>query len=184
MRRLAVVLAVVCATATLSSGMAYAAKTVSVKTWVNGICTNLIDWRDQLEQQSQAFQSSVTESDSIAAVKTMFVQFLDDAVSSTKTMIADVKALGTPKVKDGAGIAGVITTGITEVQAGFKDALSSAQDLPTERAAFETQITKITKKLDVSSNRAGKIFDSADKKYDTKSVDAARKKDPDCKGLT
>ena len=116
-------------------------------------------------------------------MKSAFVDFLDGAIASTKTMIADVKALGTPKVANGKGIASVITTGIGEVQEGFKDARASAQDLPSKAAAFKTQVDKITKKLDASSERASEIFDSAKKKYDTKSVDAARKSDSDCSGL-
>ena len=87
------------------------------KTWVNGLCTNLVDWRDDLEQQSSTFQSTVNDLDTVAEVKSAFVDFLDGAIASTKTMIANVKALGTPKVANGKGIAGVITTGIGEVQA-------------------------------------------------------------------
>ena len=143
MRRVAVVLLVACATAVLSIGPAYA-KTVPVKTWVNGLCTNLVDWRDDLEQQSTSFQSTVNDLDTVAEVKSAFVDFLDGAIASTKTMIANVKALGTPKVANGAGIAGVITTGIGEVQAGFKDARASAQDLPSKPAAFKAQVDKIT----------------------------------------
>jgi len=177
-----VVLLVACATAVLSIGPAYA-KTVPVKTWVNGVCTNLVDWRDDLEQQSSSFKSSVSDLDSVGDVKTAFVEFLDGAISSTKAMIANLKALGTPKVANGAGIAGVITKGIGEVQAGFKDARESAQDLPTTPAAFKAQVDKISKKLDKSSARASGIFDSAGKKYDTKSVDSARKDDSACSGL-
>jgi hypothetical protein len=182
-RRLVVVLVAVCVTAMLMGGTAYA-KTVSVQTWVKGVCSTLVDWRDDLDQKSQDFQTSIADSKSIPVIKTAFVQFLDSAVSSTKSMISDVKALGTPQVKDGEGIAGVITNGLTTVQTGFKQALSSAQDLPTGKAEFQTAVTKLSKKLDASSARAGKIFDSADKKYDTKAVDAARKKNPDCDGLT
>jgi hypothetical protein len=175
--------ALVCALLTLSIAPAYA-KTVPVKTWVNGICTNLVDWQNDLEQQSDTFQSTVTDSNSIAEVKALFVDFLDGAITSTRTMIANVKALGTPKVADGKGIAGVITNGVTEVQAGFKEALASAKTLPTKQASFKAQLDKITKKLDASSDRASEIFDSAKKKYDTKSVDAARKSDTDCAALT
>jgi hypothetical protein len=181
-RRVAVVLLVACATAVLAIGPAYA-ETVPVKTWVNGLCTNLVDWRDDLEQQSTTFQSTVNDLDTVAEVKSAFVDFLDGAIASTKTMIANVKALGTPKVANGKGIAGVITTGIGEVQEGFKDARESAQDLPNKPAAFKAQVDKITKKLDESSERASGIFDSAKKKYDTKSVDAARKSDSDCSAL-
>jgi hypothetical protein len=182
-RRVSVVVTMVCAMLALSVVPAYA-KTVPVKTWVSGICTNLVDWQNDLEQQSDTFQSTVTDSSSIADVKAMFVDFLDGAIASTKTMIANVKALGTPKIADGKGIAGVITTGVTEVQAGFKEALASAKTLPTKQAAFKAQLDKITKKLDASSNRASKIFDSAKKKYDTKSVDAARKGNTDCATLS
>jgi len=143
-----------------------------VTTWVNGAGTDLVD----------TFQSTVTDSSSIAEVKGLFVDFLGGSIASTKTMIANVKDLGTPKVADGKGIAGVITTGVAEVQAGFKEALASAKTLPTKQAAFQAQLDKITKKLDAASNRASKIFDSA--KYDTKSVDSARKSDTDCAALT
>jgi hypothetical protein len=177
-----VVSLVACATAVLSIGPAYA-KTVPVKTWVNGLCTNLVDWRDDLEEQSTSFQTTVDDLETIPEVKSAFVEFLDGAIASTRTMLTNVKALGTPKVANGAGIAGVISTGIGEVQDGFKDARASAQDLPNKPAAFRAQVDKITKKLDASSDRASGIFDSAKEKYDTKSVDAARKSDSDCSEL-
>ena len=183
MRRFVVVLVAVCVTATLMGGTAYA-KTVPVQTWVKGVCSTLVDWRDNLDQKSQDFQTSIADSKSIPVIKSAFVDFLDSAVSSTKSMISNVKALGTPKVKDGEAIAGVIANGLGTVQSGFKDALKTAQGLPTGKAEFQTAVTKLSKKLDASSNRAGKIFDSANKKYDTKAVDAARKKNPDCDGLS
>ena len=77
----------VCALLALSIAPAVA-KTVPVKTWVNGICTNLVEWQNDLEQQSNTFQSTVTDSSTIAEVKAMFVDFLDGAITSTKTMIA------------------------------------------------------------------------------------------------
>ena len=183
MRRVPVVVAVICTTLALSIAPA-SAKTVPVKTWVKGICTNLVEWQNDLQQQSDTFQSAVTDSSSISEVKDMFVDFLDGAITSTKTMIADVKALGTPKVADGKGIAEVITTGLTEVQTGFKEALASAKTLPNKQAAFKAQLDTITKKLDASSNRASKVFDSAEKQYDTKSLDAARKNATDCAALS
>ncbi len=183
MRRIAVVVALVCATATFSTGSADAAQKTTVAKWVHGICTNLVSWKDDLQTKSQDFQNTISSSTRLADVKTSFVQFLDDAVSSTQSMLSDVKALGVPDVKDGAGIAGVIGTGLSEVQSGFRRALTSARALPTNPTAFQADVKKITNKLDASSNRAGKVFDSAKKKYDTKAIDSAKKKDPDCNGL-
>ena len=84
-RRVAVALLVAsAATAAPAIGPAYA-ETVPVKTWVNGLFrTDLVDWRDDLEQQSTTFQSTVSDLDTVAEVKSAFVDFLDGAIAPTQ----------------------------------------------------------------------------------------------------
>jgi hypothetical protein len=168
----------------LLAGGAGAAQRVSATKWVNGMCTTLSSWRDDVSQEAKDFKSSVSSNASVSEVKDQFVQFLDDVVASTKSMLSDLRALGTPDVSQGSGIATTMRNGLTKVQQGLEDARSRAEALPTaNKAKFLSEVNSIGKSLDRSSSQAGKVFDSAKKKYDTKQLDSAQKKIPACKGL-
>ena len=95
-RRLVAPLAVVCVATALLGGTASAAKKVSVSKWVNGVCAALSSWRDDVQQEADDFKNSVSSDSSVSDVKDQFVQFLDDAVETTKSMLSDVRALGIP----------------------------------------------------------------------------------------
>ena len=114
------------------------------------------------------------------------MQFLDSAVSSTKSMISDVKALGTPKVKDGEGIAASdhkrSEHGADRLQTGAR---VRGRISRRERRSSKPRVDEAGQEARRSRRiAAGKVFDSADKKYDTKALDAARKKNPDCDTLS
>ncbi len=185
MRRLVAALAAIGITTVLFASTAGAAEKVPVAQWVNGVCGTLSDWRDEVQQEADDFKGNVSSNSSISEVKDEFVQFLDDVVAATKSMLSDVRALGTPDVRQGSGIASTIRSGLGKVQKGLEDARTRAADLPTSsRAKFTSQLESIEAALDRSSSAAGDVFDSAKKKYDTKELDAAEKKSRACKGLS
>jgi hypothetical protein len=184
-RRLVVVLAAVCLTTALLVGTASAADKVPVAQWVNGVCETLSDWRDDVRQDADDFESNVSSNSSVSEVKDEFVQFLDGVVASTKSMLSDLRDLGIPAISQGSKIAATMRTGLLKVEHGLEDALAQAEDLPTSnRARFTSELESISAALDRSSSAAGDVFDSAKNKYDTKQLDAAENKSPACKGLS
>jgi hypothetical protein len=185
LRRLVVVLVAVCLATTLLAVPASAANKVPVAQWVNGVCETLSDWRDEVQEEADDFRSSVSSDSSVSDVKDQFVQFLDDVVESTKSMLSDLRDLGIPDIGQGSKIAATMRTGLRKVQQGFEDAHARAEDLSTSnRSRFTRELESISDALDKSSSAAGDVFDSAKNKYDTKQLDTAENKSPACKGLS
>jgi hypothetical protein len=184
-RRFVAALATVCVTAVLLTGTASAAEKVPVSEWMNGVCETLSGWRDDVQQQADDFQDSLSSDSSVPEVKDQFVQFLDDVVATTEAMLSDLRDLGVPDVTQGSGIATTMRNGLRKIQTGLEDAHTRAENLPTgDRASFRREVNSIGTALNKSSSAAGDVFDAAKKKYDTKQLDAAEKRSAACKELS
>jgi hypothetical protein len=184
-RRALALFAIVCVATALLVGTASAAEKVPVGKWMSGVCETLTSWRDDVQKEASDFSSSVSSDSSVSEVKDEFVSFIDDALASTKSMLSDLRGLGVPDVRQGSGIAATIRTGLTKIQKGLEDARRRAENLPTNNPTkFKSELTAISSSLDKSSAAAGKVFDAAKKKYDTKALDAAQKKAAACKGFS
>ena len=99
-------------------------------------------------------------------------------------MISNVKALGTPKVKDGEGIAGVITNGLTTVQTGFKDALSSAQDSPHGEGRVPSRGHKMSEEARRLVEPGGQDLRLRQQEVRHEVGRRGPQEDPDCDGLS
>jgi hypothetical protein len=161
------------------------AKTVSVKQYVNSVCTSLTTFQEDVDDLSQEFQTTVAAQTDLSAVKTEFVTFFDELIGTTQELRSDLKAAGTPKIENGGKIAGALRSGITEMQSLITDAREDANALATDDPAqFTTAAGELSDSLTDAFDELGEGFDDLDEKYDTRKLEAAQDKDPDCSSIS
>lgn len=82
----------------------------SASAWAGSVCTALATWKSDLTASAQ----SVTASPSKASLQ----QAVDDAQSSTKTLVSTLKDLGTPKTESGQTARSTLDTLASQLQSG------------------------------------------------------------------
>jgi hypothetical protein len=161
------------------------AATSSAGEYAEALCTNLTSWQQEISDGEATVQADLQNAQSVSEVKTTFVQFLDDAVASGKVVVSELKAAGAPDVKDGAAVATTVRTAFAGIVKVFESARSDAKKLSTtDDSKFTAGVTKIQKSLDAASQKFGKAFTAAGKKYDTKELDTAFNAEPACSQLS
>jgi hypothetical protein len=80
-------------------------------------------------------------------------------IGQTDTFLNQLRSAGTPDVEGGDQIVSSLTTGIQEVEDGFKDAKTKAEALPTDDpTAFTQQVTAIGTDMTTAFDRIGNTF--------------------------
>jgi len=160
------------------------ATTSTAAEYAQTFCTKLGTWQKDISDGEQAVQSDLDNASSVADIKKTFVQFLDDAVSSGKGVVAALKSAGSPDVKDGAVIATAVRSAFGGIVTVFDHARSDAKKLsPTSQAKFTTGVKKIQTTLATASTQFTKQFSALSKKYETTELDAAFNAEPSCSAL-
>jgi hypothetical protein len=133
--------------------------TVEAKTWATNVCQSTLDWVNAVQEKGQSFGSIAGGAGSLDEAKTAFVSFFDSMITQTQTFLDQLQSAGTPDVEGGDQIVSSLTTGIQEVEDGFKDAKTKAEALPTDDpTAFTTQVTAIGTDMTTAFDRIGNTF--------------------------
>lgn len=152
------------------------------ETWAASVCGALETWANDLKAGSQSLSSDLQSSSDLKAVKEKLVTFLENARTSTETMVADVKAAGPPAVKDGEAIQTDLETGLSEARTSFDHAVTTAKDLKaTNPTAFMTGVTNLGQQIQTELQTTAEHFRNIETKYDAGDLDEAMSKEPSCK---
>jgi hypothetical protein len=131
--------------------------------WVTTVCGALDDWQTSLQTQAQGLPQEVLQADSPQDAKKQIVNFLDEVVDETQTMIDKVDAAGRPAVDAGQRVATAVHTRLEKVKQAFENARSSVESVPTDNPlAFQQQLTKIGQDLSTQGQALGDVLSSAD----------------------
>jgi hypothetical protein len=142
-----------------SSSSSAAGGQVDAKTWATNVCQSTLDWVNAVQQKGQDFGSIASGAGSLDEAKTAFVSFFDSMIGQTETFLNQLQSAGTPDVEGGDQVASALTTGIQEVEDGFKDAKTKAEALPTDDpTAFTQQVTAIGTDMTTAFDRIGNTF--------------------------
>jgi regulator of sigma D len=133
--------------------------------WVTTVCGALDEWQTSLQTQAQGLPQQVLQADSPADAKKQIVDFLDEVVDETQTMIDKVDEAGRPAVDAGERVSTAVHTRLEKVKQAFENARSSVEDVPTDNPlAFQQQLTKIGQDLSAQGQALGDVLGTADAK--------------------
>jgi len=169
----------------LSSVAAGATQTASPKKWVSVFCGSVLTWEHTVKSNTTKLSNEINGLKqggkvSLPAAKSKLVGFLGGLVKSTNTMIAKVKAVGAPDVKNGAKLQKGVLDAFGQVATAFKQGQSAAKALPTStRQAFSKAALKLAETIQATANRVTAAFNAL-QKYSTKPLDDAARHDKDC----
>ena len=131
--------------------------------WVTTVCGALDDWQTSLQTQAQGLPQEVLQADSPSDAKQRIVDFLDQVVAETQTMIDKVDAAGSPAVDAGQRVATAVHTRLEKVKQAFQQARASVDKVPTNNPlAFQQQLTRIGQDLAAQGQALGDVLGTAD----------------------
>jgi hypothetical protein len=153
--------------------------------WASTVCVALDDWANKLQTGSQDLRSTLADTKDLEAVKAGFIGFLEDAEQSSKTMVEEVRAAGSPAVDEGEALQSEFVAALDKVRQSFSRSVDRAQDLSTSNLESFTDGVEILSD-DVQKNLAatGEEFNSLGDKFDAKELDEATDREPACNQFT
>jgi len=172
----------------LSGVAAGATQNATPKKWISVFCGSVYTWEKTVKSNTSKLDKTFsalkqTGKADIPTVKGKLVKFLGGIVKSTNTMVADIKHVGAPNVKNGSKLQGAVLSAFALVQKAFGQTLSSAKKLPTNSTkAFQTKALALAKTLQSDASRISAAFNPV-QKYSTKELNDAAKADPTCAKL-
>lgn len=172
----------------LSGVAAGATQNATPKKWISVFCGSVLTWEHTVKSNTTKLNTTFKTLKSagkadIPTVKGKLVKYLNGIVKSTNAMVADIKHVGAPNVKNGSKLQSAVISAFGLVQKAFNQTLSSAKTLPTDNAkSFQTKALALAKTLQADASRISAAFNPV-QKYSTKELNDAAKADPACAKL-
>ena len=172
----------------LSGVAAGATRNASPKSWIHVFCGSVVTWEQTVKSNTTKLDNtfstlSKTGKADIPTVKGKLVKYLGGIVTSTNSMVSQIKHVGAPNIKNGSKLQSAVLSAFAIVQKTFNQTLSSAKKLPTgSPSSFEKQALALAKTLQSSASHISAAFAPL-QKYSTTALNNAAKADPACKKL-
>jgi hypothetical protein len=152
--------------------------------WVESVCTSLVGWRDDVQGASEELQQSAGGSADLEEALSLLSSFLDDAVTRTDDLLAEVGDAGIPAVDQGQAISTDLQGALQQARDVLADARDTAQDLPADDpAAFASSAQELAGSIQTGLAEVGGTFDELDEKYDTPEIEEAFQNNEACSEL-
>ena len=135
--------------------------TASADDYADGVCSSIGTWYEEIETASQGLVSEAeTLSEDPAAGKQLVLDFLDDAIGLTDTLVADLEDTGVPDTETGPETADKLVGGIEDVRELFQQARDDTDALPADDPqALGTGLQDIGTALQESATAVGANFE-------------------------
>jgi hypothetical protein len=156
------VLSVVVALAFGAAGLP--TKAVPPSEYAQSICTASRDWALQITESRTVYDQAVAGAPDVATKKELTVDFVEDAIETTRSLVRQTGKAGTPNARRGKSVAKIYASGYKDVREDFDDVLEDVQDLPTsDRARFDAELSEVDATLsDATDEVGGTIEDASD----------------------
>ena len=139
------------------------ATTVTNETYVSGLCTSMGTYIADVQTITTDFSASLDPSAAVADQKAAVLTYLDDVITATQSMIAEVNAIGTPEVDNGAEVVAAVNNSFLQAQAVLEDASSQVQALSADDpVAFGTALIDLGTSLESSMAGVGDSLGALD----------------------
>jgi hypothetical protein len=163
-----------------SGSSASSSSGVSPTAYVKAVCTSVGPFEKDVVTRSSAL--NVTSINNAAQGKTALQGFLNAVATDTKKALAQLKAGGTPDVKNGKAIAGAIVGAFSQLDSTMTQAVKQADALPTNSPqAFKASAQKLGNTVRSSMTNIGTNLQSSTLK--SPDLEQAAAKEPACKSL-
>jgi hypothetical protein len=154
---------------------------VSPAAYVHSVCKAVGPFETDVVKRSSALNLSNISSP--AQGKTALQGFLTAISTDTKQALTQLKAAGTPNVKNGKQIASAISSAFAQLGTTMSSALQQAKSLPTNSAAqFKSGAQKLGSSVRSSMGKIGTNLQSGTLK--SPELEKAAAKDSACKSLS
>jgi hypothetical protein len=152
---------------------------VSPATYVKAICSALGPFEKDVQTRSAALQR-LPQIKTAAQRKTALQGFFTAVVGDSDKAVSQLKAAGSPNVKNGSKIESAIVLVFTRFGAAAKQASGKADALPTgSLSAFQTAANALNQSFTTSMSGIGAGVSG----LKSPELDAAEKKEPACKSI-
>jgi hypothetical protein len=152
---------------------------VSAGTYVKKVCQSVGPFEKDVQARSSSLNLETIKS--AAQGKTALQGFLTAVSSDTDKAVSQLKAAGTPNVKNGKQISTAIVSAFTQLHTALGSAVSSANSLPTTSAtAFKTAATSLGNTVRTSMSNIGSGLNG----LSSPDLESAAKKEPACTSLS
>jgi hypothetical protein len=152
--------------------------------WVEGVCASLVGWRDDIQGASEELQQSAGGSADLEEALSLLTSFLDDAVTRTDALVAEVGDAGSPDVDQGEQISADLQGALQEARDVLAEARDTAEGLPADDpAAFASGAQELAGSIQSGLTDVGGTFDELNEKYDTPELEQAFQDSEACSEL-
>jgi hypothetical protein len=153
--------------------------TVSASTYVKNVCGAASTWFHAIENVGSKLKSTVTPNGSLSQTKTAYVSFVEGVQRATQHAESQLKAAGTPSVKNGKQVSNALVRAFTSASEGLSTAASHANQIPTtSKSAFQSAGTRVQGEVQQAIASISTIAPQ-----NNPQLRAAALKDPTCKQL-
>jgi hypothetical protein len=174
-------LAVVVALALAACGGGGSSDKVTPSAYVTSVCKAVGPFEKDVVNRTSALNLSTISSP--AQGRTALQGFLSSISTDTKKALAQLKAAGTPDVKNGKAIANAIVNAFGQLDTTMTQAVKQSQSLPTNSAtAFKAAAQKLGATVRNSMSSIGTNLQSGTLK--SPALEQAAAKAPACKALS
>ena len=152
---------------------------VSASNYVNGICTNIRSWVEQVRQRQTDLQSQLTPGISPQQGQDLLRGFFDKVISDTENAVNGVRNIGIPDVPNGGTIASVFVSALDRAKTALETARGGVDSLPTNNpTAFKQAADQLGSEVKGSLNGIGSAFNG----LKSSQLDQAAKTASACQG--
>jgi hypothetical protein len=153
---------------------------VTPANYVKSVCTAIGPFEHDVLSSFSSLNLSPNTSP--AQGKTVLQGFLSRIASDSDKALNQLKAAGTPNVKNGKQISDTITNAFSQIDSAMKKASSQASSLPTDSPqAFKTAVQSLVNNVRSSMTTIGTSLQGSTLK--SPELESAAAKEPACKSL-
>ena len=121
---------------------------VKPSAYVRSVCQSLGNWRNTIQSAGIALQSSGAATAARSVAKQDYQRFVNSLVIATGRATRDLKAAGTPAVRDGQQIAQRLTGAFERATQGLTRASAQAKAIQTDSAShFQVGAAAVTAQI-------------------------------------
>jgi hypothetical protein len=155
----------VVAASTLAAA-AFPTKTVPPREYAESICTSSRDWARQITELEAVYDRAVAGTPDLGTKKALAVDFVEDAIETTRSLVRRTDKAGTPDARRGKLVARIFTSGYRDVRENFDDVLEAARDLPArDRARFDAALNELDATFDDATDELGETIEDASNEF-------------------
>jgi hypothetical protein len=167
------------ALAVAGCGGSSSSSSVSPAAYVKSVCGAAATWFHTIQTVGTKLNATVHAQGSVSQTKTAYVSFVEGILHATQHAESQLKAAGTPSVKNGTQISDALVRAFADASQGLSTAASHANQIPTtSKSAFQTSGSRVQGEVQQAIARISQVAPQKNPQ-----LRAAAQKDPTCQQL-